>query len=194
MPEETRSTIQGLLDEEETDDEEAGPAEDFGFKVGLGIGVVAFLVMFVSPLRGLDFSSKSGDLFVVNSSGAEPFLLVAITTLVATLGGSLYYALSGGDRYDGYKSEFAIGAILAPAGVMILQFALILLEPVANKVIVGDIAGAVLFLVIELVVAAILLMSNIGIIVVAIFFGIYLGIPSFVGTYVGGFLGELVST
>lgn len=180
-----------LDDETDEDEAESGPAEDVGLKVGLPVAAVTAYVLVFGQHRLLALASAPNDLFVAPDTGGEPFLAIAVATLAMAFLGSFLYAY-GEELYEGYRGDFAIGAIMAPAAVMVLVLAAIVFEPVFNDVLAGDLAGALLLLVIELVVVAVLLSTSLGIIALAIFFGLYLGIPSFVGTYAGAILGELV--
>lgn len=178
-------------DAEDEQDDESGPAEDFGLKVGLPVAAIAGYLLVLSQYRVLALSPAPDDLFLDLDAGADPFFYVAVSTLALSFVGALLYA-AGEEIYDGYRGDFAIGAILAPAAVIVLVFAAFLLEPVLNAVLAGDFAGALLVLVVELIVVAVLLSTSLGIIALVIFFGLYLGLPSFVGTYAGAIVGELV--
>lgn len=199
MVEHGEGTLDGVLGDEESidgeavDDDEAGPAMDFGLRLGAPVAAVAGYVLFVGPHRGLDLSPAASDLFIVNDTGAVPYLQIGVATLLVVFAGGLYYGLSGREPYDGHRSDLAVGATFAPAAVMLLQFALILIEMPINKLLVGDVAGGLFLFVVELVVVAVLVGSSLGIIVAMIFFGVYLGIPSFVGAYAGCVVGAVAS-
>lgn len=195
MVDDFRSAVEEQLGSEEEasdEDDEMGPAEDFGIKLGVPIGLLSIYVLFIAETRVLSLSPEANDLFVVHSNGAEPFLYIATATLGVALVGGFVYPQITTDLYDDYRTDIAIGMIFAPAGVILLSFAAVLLEPVANHVLAGSIADAVLYLVIELIILAVLAVSSLGFLVVMIFFGIYLGIPSFIGAYTGCFIGELL--
>lgn len=181
-----------VLDEEVEDeeDDESGPAEDFGVKVGLPVAALAGYVLLLSQYRVLALSSAPNDLFVDIETSGEPFFSIAVSTFALAFLGALLYAY-GEELYEGYRGDFAVGVIMPPAGVIVLILAAILFEPVFNDMLAGDFAGAIFLLVIELIVLAVLLSTSLGIIALVIFFGLYLGIPSFVGTYAGAILGEI---
>jgi len=179
-------------EEQETDEDESGPAEDFGIKVGVPIGFVSLYLLFASPYRMISFASKSGDLFAYDSSN-EPLFYIGVTTLVVALFGGLLYPLVGEELYEDYKRELAIGTIFPPAGVILFLFTLVVLEPTLNAFLVGEFATGVGYFVATVIGLAILIGSSIGILAAVVFFGMYLGLPSYVGTYAGSFVGEFVS-
>lgn len=183
-----------LLDDADEEDDEMGPAGDFGIKAGIPVGLVAAYLLFFSPLRVLSLSPAANDLFVTHSDSAVPLFYVAGTTLPIAFVAALYYSMAADDLYDGYRHDIALGTIVAPAGAIVLGAGALLLEPVANDVLAGNLADAMLFLVIEIIVLGILLASSIGFIVVFVFFALYLGIPSYLGVYVGSFIGKFART
>ncbi|MFC6756060.1 MULTISPECIES: hypothetical protein [Haloarcula] len=193
MAEET--SVADLLDEPlegDEEEDEPGPAEDFAMKAGIPTALVAVYLLFLSPVRMFDLAPGAGDLLIINESGWTPFAGIAVVALTVAFATGLFYAGTGRERYEDYQSEIATGTIIPPAVVILLGFAVILLEPVANKILLGNVVDAMGFLVVELIIVGILLVSSIGLIAAMVFFGVYLWIPSYVGSFVGTFIGELL--
>lgn len=173
-------------------EEEMGPAEDYGFKLGVPLALLTAYLVFIGPEPAIQLSQDGGEVFSDPGSGAKPFLNVATVTLVATFAGGLIYPMVGGEIYEDYKMDLAVNSIILPALVFILLGALIILDPAFVDLLNGNISSAVGWFVIASIVTVVLLYLNIGKIAVIIIFGVYLGIPSFVGSYTGTSIGSLV--
>jgi hypothetical protein len=195
MSDSVGSMVGDVLDDEDEagdpdEEEEMGPAGDFGIKIGVLAGLVAFYFFFVSPEKMIWLSPKSSDVFELGS-GNTPFVFTGVATLIVALFGGGIYPLIADELRDDYKQDLAIGTIFAPAGVMLLLFALAVLEPTLNKFLAGAFLDGLGYFVVSAIVVAILLGSSIGIIIAFIFFGLYLGLPAYIGTFVGSFVGEI---
>lgn len=179
-------------DEGEDDAPETPYAEMVGLRAGILPGLAALYALLIGPNRLLDLNPVPGDLFLVRTDAGNPLILVAVVTICTGLLAGIAYVVLVDEIEEGHEIPMAMSLVLPPAGVGTLGIVLVLLEPVLNLVIAGDLVMATVMFVIEAVVVAIAVGSTIGILAMVLVFGIYLGIPSVVGVYAGSFATRLV--
>ncbi|WP_323191169.1 hypothetical protein [Halostella sp. PRR32] len=182
-------------DSVEDEDDESGPAETFGLKFGAPLAVVAVGLLFVGPSPMFELSLGGEMLFdTLQDSGYGPIPYISGTTLLVGLATGLAYPMSNKERYDGYKSEMAIGLVLPTGALMALLVLVAVFWPTVHFALAGDLITATIYLVIAAVIVAIATGAFVVIIAVGLLALLYLIIPSFVGVYAGALVGELAST
>ncbi len=184
-----------VADDSVEDDDESGPAETFGLKFGVPLAVVAVGLLFIGPSPMFELSLGGEMLFdTLQDSGYGPIPYISGTTLLVGLATGLAYPMSNKERYDGYKSEMAIGLVLPTGALMALLVLVAVFWPTVHFALAGDLITATIYLVIAAVIVAIATGAFVVIIAVGLLALLYLIIPSFVGVYAGALVGELAST
>lgn len=202
---------EGLLDEEEAEtdpeseeeDDESGPAVDFGLYLGVPLALIALVLAFVGPVRILTLFRYELPIVASFRSPLELtyFAYLGGASFLFALGGAVAFPLVRSDDaleyledgdVSGYEVDLALGLIMPAAALAVLMAVAGFLFPALFYLVGGELirAGQILLMVIVVVVLAVIL-QTIAMLVIAVWSSPLL-IPSFLGSYLGGFLRQVM--
>lgn len=193
------------------DDTEGSAAEDYGLLFGFVVAAVTVGALFVGPFRLFEVVLGGDGLVPLRMRPGvtnEPFVATAGATLLVGLVAGFGFPLT--DRRagketarrllglpipagDDYRSEIAIGLVLPAMGLFALLALLLLLVPVGESLLAGDVVAATVQFVIVAVLLGIALGASVVVIALFVVASVYFIVPSFVGVFLGAFVGELVA-
>lgn len=182
----------GSDDEEDADGgDPAGPeapiAAKFGKYAGIVPGIVAVYTFFFGGTRLLAPSPEPNDLFLTGSnvSGGNPMIPVAVVIFFMGILAGVAYVFHVDSVEESHRGEMAINLLFGAAAVGAIGVLLVIFEPSMNNLLVGDITWAVIYFVVGVIVIAIAIGSNLGLLAMVLIFGIFLGLPAYVGVFLG---------
>lgn len=171
-------------------EEETSPAEDFGYRLGAALALVALVWAVAGPSHLLEVGRYE---FPIVASFVEPlpyafFGYVAGATFLLAFAGAWAFPSVTDEFQDAYASDLATG-LITPTIVVTLAVALLgFLLPALYYLVTGQFGDAVLILVgLAVVVVGALLLQAIALVVVVVA-TTPLWVPAFAGAHAGSIL------
>lgn len=161
--------------------------ERFGLYAGGVITVLLGLMLFVGPWRLITITFEGGAIpFALRDSTEMNIMFVApvVFVLVGAVAGANYRTTTE-DVHDEYRSDMATMVVVVQIIAALALFVLVMLVPVGESLLGGDVVGAVLLVVVSAV--YLLFFTFFEIIGIAL----YVGVPTYVGVFVGGQFGRI---
>ncbi|WP_181687306.1 hypothetical protein [Halorhabdus salina] len=184
------------------EEEESGPAEEFGTRLGIVLGLILTVWAFVGPASLFELFRYE---LPIVASFRDPipnafFGYMGGITLLFAIVGAIAFPLRRpneamdyveSDELSGYESDFAIGLVIPVAAIAVVIAVLGFVFPALYYAVTGEFvrAGTILLGVIIMIAIAYLL-SWIAILIVGVA-SLPVVIPSFVGSYLGGFVRKI---
>lgn len=196
-PEEVRELLESIDEAEDVDGATADADDDeesmdprverFGWYAGGVITVLLGLMLFVGPWRLIEITFEGGAIpFALRDSTEMNIMYVApvVFVLVGAVSGAIYRATTT-DVPDDYRFDMSMMVVVVQILAAIALFVLVMLVPVGESLLAGDVVEAVLLVVISAVYLLFFtFFEMIGI-------TLYVGIPTYVGVFAGGLLGRV---
>lgn len=181
---ETEDDVAATPDGSNDDDDEPSEADDFGFKVGWIVAVLAVGSMFVGPLAVLELSfDQAIPLESTGVSGYGPVPFVVGATFVLAFVAALVFPRVAEEQTEGYEVDMALSMIMPTIMLVAALFALTLFFPVVHYALAGKLLYATGFLLGMALVVAIAMHAFTVIAAAGIVAFLYLLLPALIGTF-----------
>jgi len=201
LPEE----VQELLDAAESADDESLAAvenddddefdtdersERFGYYAGGVVTVLLTALLFVGPWRwfDIDFAAEPVPFVLRESTQGNILAVGAVAIALVGLVAGVAYRATTRDRPEDYQWGIALNVVVVQILAALVGFTLVMLVPVGQTLLSGDIGNALLLVVMAVV--YLLFFTFFEVIGITL----YVGIPSLIGVYAGSLIGSVMAT